>query len=135
MIFDESLRFNLKISALNHFLKVSTGNIGDFLDFDFFRLASLNIWFREYTVLNFLQMCNSMKSPWKGCFLRPLHPYGNSNYASCISLSFLALEDPAGNFNPFFGGRGVGSMDIFWNCTILFYCEHSRTCIVATHVL
>lgn len=56
MIFDDSLRFNLKISTLNNILKVKKGNSGNLLDFDFLRLVSLNIWFREYTVLNCLQI-------------------------------------------------------------------------------
>ena len=35
-IFDELLRFSLKISTLNNFLGVKKGNIGDLPDFDFF---------------------------------------------------------------------------------------------------
>ena len=41
MIFDEFLRFSMKISTLNYFFRVKKGNIGDLPNFDFFRLASL----------------------------------------------------------------------------------------------
>ena len=45
-MFDESvsLRFSVKISALNNFFKVKKGNIGDLPDFDFFKLASLTVF-------------------------------------------------------------------------------------------
>ena len=39
MIFDESLIFNLKNSALNNFFEVKKGNIGDLLDFEFFKVG------------------------------------------------------------------------------------------------
>ena len=40
LIFDEFLRFNRKISTLNN-ARVKKGNIGDFPNFNSFRLASL----------------------------------------------------------------------------------------------
>ena len=35
------LRSNLKISTLNNFFKAKKDNIGDLLDYNFFKLASL----------------------------------------------------------------------------------------------
>ena len=68
-------------------------------------------------------MCSSRKypvpPPRKGFFLTPPHPSGNSGKASYISLYFWIFQNPhpPGNSNPFCGG----SMDIFWNCTIVTF--------------
>ena len=76
-----------------------------------------NVWFQKL----------SIPPPWKGFFLRPPHPSGNSSQASYTHLNFWAFDNPPPPRK--FQSLLWGNMDIFWNYTMrfftfycLFYC-------------
>ena len=62
---------------------------------------------------------NTHTSPTGGIFKTPPAPSGNSTQPSYISFIFCVLQNSTTprNFNSF---SGMGSMDIFRNCTLYY---------------